>query len=304
MKLKILLLFIFFPIIALGQKPGDFNNLVEKINHCLLEYVELSPFGAYNNYCPVEDFGLSKQEMKELIKDADSKEVLSANKDSIQESYMIEFFQNKIVDYFDSIIKHPDFFKNDINNLIKEEDHSIVISDDNKLLNFSFDEQTGGTYRSQISKMYYVDADAKKVIDLNQTDKSVFADDGYNAIYALHTTEGTKYVLTGSVRTCTSCLLTYVQLLRFSGSEFIEEFALFMESRGNGSVAYEHEGKTIYIDYDIDDLTSYCYGCEKEFNYDELEENQRTVHCYSKLVFDGKSFELRESHWEIIENEN
>ena len=50
--------------------------------------------------------------------------------------------------------------------------------------------------------MYYIDTEKEKVIDLNQDTHSVFASDGYNAIYSIQTTEGTKYVLTGYVRGC------------------------------------------------------------------------------------------------------
>ncbi|MCL2312236.1 MAG: hypothetical protein FWC41_07095 [Firmicutes bacterium] len=305
MKTKLILLLIFVPVIAFGQKQENFNKLIDKLNHCLLEYDKLTAFGSFDNYYPINDFGLSKQEIKELIADADSDEILSANKDSIQEYQMILFFQGDIVRYIDKIIKHPDFLKYDITNLLKGDVLSIVKSDDNKLFNISFDEKTGGSYRSQISKMYYIDTSGK-VVDLNETDNSIFASDGYGAIYTIETEEGTKYVLTGFVRDCSFCFKTFVQLLKFEENKFIEEFMYSVNSRSwEEGVEYDHEGKAIYVDYHIDDLTPFCY-CggdpfdKEKWNYDRSDENQKRINCKCKFIFDGNNFELVEESWKVI----
>ncbi len=309
MKTKVIILLIFAPIVAFGQKLENFNKLIDKLNHCLLEYSKLTALGSSDNYYSINSFGLSKQEIKELITSADYSEILSSNKDSIQEYFMIDFFQSDIVNYLDKIIKHPDFLKNDITNRLKNDVLSIVKSDDNKLLNISFDEKTGGTYRSQISIMYYIGTDGK-VIDLNETDNSIFASDGYNAIYALQTEEGkTKYVLTGSVRGCSYCFETFVQLISFSENEFIEEFKYAVNSRDwNDGVRYSHEEKAIYVDYHIDDLTPYCYCSgtidEEKFEYDEFDENQKNINCKCEFIFDGNGFELVEECWKVIDNKS
>jgi len=69
MKTKVILLLIFVPVIAFGQKQENFNKLIDKLNHCLLEYDKLTAFGSSDNYYPINGFGLSKQEIKELIVD-------------------------------------------------------------------------------------------------------------------------------------------------------------------------------------------------------------------------------------------
>lgn len=308
-KYVYIIILFFFPIISFGQKQENFNKLIEKINHCLLEYDKLTPLGSTYHYYPINGSGLSKQKIKELSKDKDAyyyyEEHLSANKDSIQEYYMIIFFQGEIESLLDKIIKHPDFFKNDITNIIKGDVLSIVKSDDNKLFNFSFDAKTGGSYRAQISKMYYIDTENSKVIDLNQTDNSIFASDGYSRIYTLRTIEGTKYVLDGFVRGCNYCFETFVQLIKFDGNEFIEEFMLSVNNRDwNDGITYNHEEKAIYVDYHIDDLTPNCYCSEEEFNYDKFDENQKEINCKCKYIFDGKNFELVEVHWKVIDNKN
>lgn len=318
MRTKVILLLISVPMIIFGQKQEKFSKLIEKINHSLLEYNKLSPFGS--SYYPIDGFGLSKQEIKKIIADADYDGILSVNKDSIQEYYMIVFFQGEIEAYLDKIIEHPDFLKNDIANLIKGNVLSIVKSDDNKLLNISFDEKTGGSYRSQISKMYYINTETGNTINISDSsvvvkdvyDKyggriySSLAKDGYNQIYTLQTTEETKYVLTGFVRGCNYCFETFVQLLNFSEGKIIEEFMYSINTRyGNDGVEYDHENKTIYANYSLNDLTPICYCSgavneEEYFSYD----NQKLIYCKCKFVFNGENFELVESHWEKKNEKN
>jgi hypothetical protein len=296
-KYQYIVILVFFPSIIFGQKHEDFNKLIKKINHCLLEYTKLIPHDG-REYHPISDFELSEQEIKTLG-------ILNTSKDSIEKYYLIGYFQGEIKMLLDKIIKHPDFFKNDIIKLIEGDVLTIVKSDDNKLLNISFDEKTGGTYRSQISRMYYINKETAEVIDLNYTDNSIFASDGYNAIYSLLTIEGTKYVLTGYVRGCSYCFQTFVQLIKFEKNEFVEEFVLSLSIRGwNDGVIYVHEEKTIYVDYHIDDLTPSCYCSEEEFNYNKFDENQKEINCKCKYIFDGKNFELVETHWKIIDSKN
>jgi hypothetical protein len=300
-KYRYILILFFFPIILFGQKRENFNKLIEKLNHCLLEYNKLTPFGGSDNYYSINGFGLSKQEIKDLIADIDYGGIFSANKDSIEGYYLIDFFRGEIESYLDKVIKHTDFLKNNITNLLKGDVLSIVKSDDNKLLNVSFDDKMGGTYRSQVSRMYYINTETAEVIDLNQTDNSIFASNGYNAIYTIQTIEGTKYVLTGYVRGCSYCFETFVQLIKSSENEFIEEFMYSVNSRNwNDSVTYVHDEKAIYVDYHINDLTPSCDCSEYVFNY----EDQKNINCKSKFIFDGKNFELVEVHWKIIDNKN
>lgn len=305
MKKYVYIIIVFFccPMIVFGQKQENFNKLVERLNHCLLEYNKLTPLGGYDTYYSVNSFGLSKQEIKEMVAKADYDNILSANRDSIQKDYMIEFFRIKIEDYLDKIIKHPDFFKNDFTSLFNYEILSIVKSDDNKLLNISFDEQTGGTYRSQISKMYYIDTEKAEIIDLNQTDNSIFVPDGYNAIYTIQTAEGIKYVLTGGVQVCNTCFYRFVQVIKFSENEFSEELMVSVTSRdwSDEGVTYNNEEKAIYVNYHVDDLTPDCFCSEEKFDYEKLLENHKRINCKRKYIFDGTNFEPIESHWQIID---
>ncbi|RLD57884.1 MAG: hypothetical protein DRJ01_13305 [Bacteroidetes bacterium] len=306
MRTKLILILAFFPLILLGQKQPAFKKLIKEINYYLNEYEKLSPLG--DEYYPILGFGLSSQEITELINEADYDATLTKNKDSIQSYHMIEFFQTKIEDRIDKIVKHPDFIKNNISSLKKGGVLSIVKSDDNKLFNFSFDSKTGGTYRSRISMMYYTELINTDTSNLTP-DYSIFADDGYDAIHTIQTDEGTKYVLTGNVRGCSYCFNTFVQLIKFSENEFVEEFVYSVNNRDwNDGVRYDHETKTIYVNYHIDDLTPYC-NCsgeinEDKFDYDKYAENETSINCKCKFIFNGISFELVEESWKRVKYED
>ena len=303
--MKILITLIFLPFIAFGQTKVDFKKLIEETNHYLIQYSKLTPRGV--EYYPISEFGLSKKEIKELLIDADYDATLSQNKDSIQSDHMIFYYQKKITERINQIIRHPDFQKVNIKELITSDELSIVVSDDNKLFNFTFDEKTGGSYRSQISIIHYVDFIPKDSTQLTEFN-SFFSSDGYSKIYTLKTDEGTKYVLTGYVRGCSYCFLSFVRLITFKDNEFKEEFMYSVNNRDwNDGVSYNHETKTIFVDYHIDDLTPYCQCAgeidEEKFHYDKNAETDFSINCKCEFIFNGKNFELVEESWKRVNNE-
>lgn len=241
------------------------------------------------------------------MSDADYKFVLSKNKDAIQNHFMITYYQRKIEEHINKIIKHPNFRQVNIKELLNSKELSIVSSEDNKLINFSFDEKTGGTYRSHISITYYADFDPKDSIQLSEFN-SFFSSDGYEGIYTLNTDEGAKYVLTGFVRTCSFCFETFVRLITFKENAFKEEFMYSVNNRDwNDGVSYNPENKTILVDYHIDDLSPFCY-CngeieEDKFSFDKLDNEEFSINCKCKFIFNGKNFELVGESWERVNNE-
>lgn len=75
----------------------------------------------------------------------------------------------------------------------------------------------------------------------------------------------------------------------------------------NDGVTYNHETKTINVDYHIDDLTPHCH-CEGEiqedkFYYDKFAKNDTSINCKCKFIFNGKTFELVEESWKRVSNE-
>ena len=304
--MKTIITLILLPIIAFGQTKSNFKKLIDETNHYLSQYSKLNPYD--HKYLPISGFGLSKNEIKELLIDADYDATLSQNKDSIYTYHMTHYFKEKIIERINLIIRHPDFRKVNIKELITSDELAIVISDDNKLFNFSFDEKEGGTYRSRISIMHYMDFIQQDSTQLEKFN-SFFSSDGYSNIYTLYADEGIKYVLTGYVRGCSYCFTTFVWLISFKDNEFSTDFAYSVDNRDwNDGVTYNHETKTIYVDYHIDDLTPYCY-CSGEidkdkFSYDKFANNKTSINCQCKFIFNGSTFELVEESWKKVNNED
>ncbi|WP_196887900.1 hypothetical protein [Aureivirga sp. CE67] len=304
--MKTLITLFFLPFLAFSQTKADFNKLIEDTNEYLTQYSKLRAYG--EEYYPISEFGLSKREIKKLLIDADYDATLSKNKDSIQNYHMIFYFQEKITKRINQIVRHQDFQKVNIQELITSDELSIVISDDNKLFNFSMDAKTGGTYRSRISIMHYTDFAPQDSAQLTQF-QDFFASDGYNNIYTLPTDEVIKYVMTGYVRGCSYCFQTFVCLVSFKDNQFKEEFSYSVDSRDwNDGVFYDHDTKTINVDYHVDDLTSYCYcggeNDKKEFDYDKFADNETLINCQCKFVFNGLTFELVEESWKKVNYED
>ncbi len=303
--MKLFLTLLLVPFLTLGQKAPSFNKLIEETNDYLNQYEKLRSGYAYYS---LSDFEFSEKQIRDLIKAADADVTLSKNKDSIEGNYLIAYFQDKISAQLNQLVKHPDFNKNDIRQLIESDELSIVKSADNKLYNFSFDEKTGGTYRSRISMMYYTEFKPEDSIQAAEF-QSFFAPDGYTGIYMLDTDEGTKYLLTADVRGCAYCFETSVWLISLSENDFREEFTYSVNTRDwTGGVSYDPETKTINADYYLDDLMPYCQctiGTDNEqFDYDTYAESDFSINCNCKFVFDGKNFELIEAGWKRVRNED
>lgn len=290
--------FYLFTNVVYGQSQKSFDKLVAATNTYITQYSTLYP---YEEYYEIKQFGLSKNEIQQLIAESNDDDALTTNKDSIATFHIIGFFQEKIFDNIQQLIVHNNFPTNNIQERLPlNDDLSIIISKDNKLLNFSLDEKTGGTYRSRISRIYFYDNTTNTFIDVSE--HTAFHNDGYTAIDTLKTEEGTKYLLSGNVRGCSYCFETSVQLLN---NELIEEFSYIVNNRDlDDGVFYDYPTRTIHVDYHINDLTPYCYCDEASdkdrHEYDSFADHENSINCTCTFVFDGKNFKLVKEGWEKI----
>lgn len=300
--MKFILTLILVPVLAFGQKPSSFKKLIKETNKSLNHYEQLSSFS--DQYYQISSFGLSKKETEVLISEANNESALTKNNDSIFSQGMISYFQGKIINQINQIIRHSEFQKHDIKKLITSDELSIAVSEDKKLYNFHFDEKTGGTYRSRISITHYTDFKPGDIKEETAFEK-FFSGDGYSGIYALPTDEGTKYVLTGNVIGCASCFTTFVRLIAFKNNAFKEDFLYSVTNRDwNEGVHYNPETKTIDVVYHTDDLTPFC-DCSGNVAYDvsiydAYNKDDTPLNCTCKFIFNGTNFELIE---EKVNNE-
>lgn len=302
MKLLLFSILTLLYAINLTSSETSFIELVDSLNITHDDYSDLSPF--HHSYFPLSELKLSQEEIDALVKE--NKSSLRENKDSIEIYTVIEYYQTKLIYYIEKVLSHRDLNQHELDKLIKSSDLSVVISDDRKLYNISFDERTGGTYRSRTSIMYYTELDESDSAAYDEL-QYFFESDGYNEIYTLETNEGVKYLLTGSVRGCSYCFETFVRLVSFQDKYFENEFEYRVSNRDwSDGVFYNPETKTINVDYHVDDLTSYCSCSEEnmtEFDYQSYEEKNQSINCKCKFIFNGTTFELVEESWKRIDNE-
>jgi hypothetical protein len=285
---------IIFCSIAFVAKAQNLNKLIDRTNEYMSIYDTLSPW--HGNYA-IKDFDFTEEELTT----ADG-EKLTYN-DSIDPYTVIDIYQSRILDNIDKIAHHKDF--------PKQGSELFLASPDNKLFNFALFENTGGSYKSYISFMYYIEND-KIVYYGNNRDESrnsenfEFNTDGYEQIDTIQTKNGVKYLLQGSVVGCNTCLREYITLVRFEGGKPVCDFSYQLNTRFGSSQQFDYdaETKTITIAYETDDHTSDCY-CEQECDDKDTYrgnssyyENGTPKDCRCVFVFNGETFELTEECWQ------
>ncbi|MFK8104529.1 MAG: hypothetical protein AB8G15_18540 [Saprospiraceae bacterium] len=312
--MKLLLTILLSTIYSLGfsQMQNDFEELVARTNRYLQSYESLNGFASQENYFAWKDTHLPTALVESMRKDQDYQDELSPSRDSISEYGLILELQALIFQTLGQVLAHPVSQGKDFTALFSEGDLAVIRSDDGKLYNFSLDEKTGGTYRSRISLMHFIDFDAQqrpsaKAIENGASNPyAIFEGDGFDRIYAIESKEGIKYLLEGSVRGCSTCFESNIMLVSRKMDGFEQDFAYAVSSRGwESSISYDHETKTISIDYLTDDLTSSCYCSEDgtEEDYSEESDLSPVKNCTCTFEFDGFSFELVQAGWKKVKME-
>ncbi|PKQ61973.1 hypothetical protein BZG02_13615 [Labilibaculum filiforme] len=288
--------------LSLSKAHPTFNMLVAEANSYLDSYGQLSPFD--DSHHAFNQIKLLPNDRDEILKHQEDFEFVT--NDSIGNYDLIVYLQGKIKNKLNEIFDHKDFNEANLAKLNSGGDLVVVKSSDGKLYNFSLDEKTGGTYRSRISWMNFVGINATdlyKSLDFKSSEKlpaifSVFEGDGFTGIYAITTNVGIKYVLTGYVRGCSSCHLTFVQLVHLNSNQFELDFdySVYLREWDTG-VSYDPETNTIVSDYVTDDLTTTC-DCSnrltkhKSKDSDENDEEGIEKNCHCIFEFDGSNFIL------------
>lgn len=257
---------IFCSIVFCG-KAQSIEKLIAQTEEYLTVYESLGP---WVEYYPITCFKFTEQELKDL----------NIENDSISGHDIISIYQEKILANIDKIAYHKDF--------PKKGSELFLASPDKKLFNFTIFENTGGSYRSNISVVYYKENATILYKESYNKDSRFFNTDGYYSIDTIPTDSCVKYLLQGIVTVCNTCVNQYMKLLHFENGEPISDFECGLSSRFSSvqQFGYDAETKTITIEYEEDDLNG-GYDDEKECGDYRLEVYQ----------FNGKTFEPIETHW-------
>ncbi|MEL6867449.1 MAG: hypothetical protein AAFP19_23690 [Bacteroidota bacterium] len=302
-KRIICLLLLLLPLLAKGQSPPSFQELVQQTNQYLERYSYLYPFG--DPLLAMADYLPTPQERAAFLSDlGDDTEGLSEQGDSVLTSYLIWYYQDLIINHLDQLIRHEQLGEQDLLQLIdSDSDLAISRSEDGKLYNFSLDERTGGSYRSRVSWMHYTDLKEQEASSTEKIDPfEVFHRDGYTQIHSLPTAGPTYYLVIGYVRGCNYCFEDYLKLVHFEAGRFVEDFAYAVEaSSGYTEMTYTPEDQGLHIQYETNEQIPDCI-CEEEeeegledrpFQYQECE-------CFFK--FNGQSFDFVKKNRRLIKD--
>jgi len=182
-------------------------------------------------------------------------------------------------------------------------------STDGRLYNFSYDQKTGGTYRSRTSVTYYTPSNSSKSAIISvDSDTSAFVSDGYSTIDTIPTKKGTAYILNGGVIGCSTCMGSYITMVHFENGKFVRDFQYDFTSRmeedgETGNIGYDAKAREIFVSYLTDDETPSCNcGPNGTLDYNEMHNNPEypfhsEVNCWYR--FNGHTFKLKKKKIKI-----
>lgn len=264
-------------------------------------------FSIYDTINPLEDqydirkFKLNKTELDSLYRNSgDPVSVTMMNGSAITQALSVLIINNmqkilgwkNIGEYNLSLL-----FKNYI---------GIAKSPDDKLYCFSFDAKTGGTYHEALSFIYYNPLDGGPQRSFSIKEDDIFNKDGYETIDTVHTKQGVKYIMTGSVVGCTTCRGNYIDLVHFEKGKFVADFSYTVKTRTNSiyqeetdnspTIEYNARLHHININYITNDMEPVCNcgksGAPRDSNVSyEYTGHEDEIKCI--YAFNGKTFILK-----------
>lgn len=278
MKRLFIILILFAGVTSASAQNKTFEKVAAELNQLTESYGRLQPFQGDRR--ALKDFGLTYKDVADW--DAEN---FSAQKDSIDFFALQEYYQAKIREKLIALTSHNDFGKS---NNEKLANIFATKSDDNKVYNFVYDENTGGSYQSRISYIYYAGQKGDQ-------DQSAYNSDGYDTIIPLKTKANTRYLMLGENIGCNSCMGHYAKVVHYEKGHPVVDFEYELGT-GMGyenAIEYNPATKTLWVHYTTDDHTQYCYCNEgdKNLTNDSTDEN-RVRQCSCTFTFNGTTFTL------------
>ena len=292
MRATLIIFLVFKYILVYSQTDSAFIKLTDRINLLYNTYEQMYPrFLDWDSYVSLYNYNLTKQEITKIKIDYDKQ--LSVYKDSITMPGLILAIQDFILQNVDSVFNNFNITNYDITNILKI---PITVSKDNKLIQISLEAKTGGTYKGNITRYFYRKNDTTFISSKNSDAFEAFCIDGYNEIDTLNTDEGVKYLLLGSVMTCTVCLEEYIALMKYENNKFKIDFYYRIASRDwVNKIFVNDNNRTLKIEYNMEGLTSVC-SCNNQQNKDSYYGDDYFPsdhkHCECSFRFNGITYEL------------
>lgn len=273
-----------------GNKPANvskaFLKLANELNGLTDTYAGLYPMEVQRVL--LSDYRLTYKDFPADTEEHNYSESFSADKDSIDVFSLQEFYQGKIQKKIVELTGHKDFGKADIKKLVSM---SLTKSADGKLYNFVYDENTGGSYRSRTSYVYYTGFKGEQ-------NQEVYNNDGYDTIIPLKSKGTQRYLMLGSVAGCGTCFVQYAKVLHYDQNKAVVDFQYSLDTRigYENSLTYNAADEILTADYFTDDLQSFCLCTEEDKNNPVSTTDSNglpTRHCGCTFAFNGETFVLK-----------
>jgi hypothetical protein len=277
-------------------KDPQLSALVQETYKLFSVFDTVNAFSKYE----VRKFKFSESQLKDLRNSFDPAAPVT---DTIDGPEVTSALSGMIADKLQKILSWKNIDDYDLTLLLKNHIGAIQ-SPDGKLYNFAFDQKTGGTYHSAISLVHYNPGDGKPSQSFI-ADESVFNKDGYDSIDTIHTRQGVKYILSGSVVGCTTCIGSYIDMIHFANGKFISDFNYnvgtrtnrdFEDTNDSSIIAYNAKLHTISINYYTNDNAPGC-NCGKKgaIPFEEYvgDDSPRPEHVTCLYAFRGNGFVLK-----------
>ena len=266
------------------SKP--FKQLAAELNQLTESYSRLLPFQGDKR--ALKDFSLTVNDFPET-----EDENFSAQKDSIDFFALQEYYQGKIWKKLIALTSHNDFGTASNEKLVNI---FATKSADNKVYNFIYDENTGGSYQSRVSYVYYASQKGEQK-------QSLYNPDGYDTIIPIKSKTATRYLMLGEKIGCNSCMGHYAKLVHYEKGQPVVDFEYSLGTRMgfDNAIEYNAASSTLSVHYTTDDLTQYCYcneGDKKEYTDEITPQHQ----CSCTFTFNGDTFVLAGQKDNVVKN--
>ena len=266
-----------------SAEDASFKKVADELNALTTLYPGW--YGFDHSIVALKDFGLTYKDFPTDTEELLYSEAFSVNKDSIDVHVLQEYYQVKIRQKLAQLTSHTDFGKADNEKLV---DIFATKSADNKVYNFVYDENTGGSYQSRVSYIYYTGQKGEQ-------DQSLYNPDGYDTIIPLKAKAATRYLMMGENIGCNSCMGHYAKLVHYENGQPVVDFEYELDTRMGyeNAIEYNPATKTLWAHYTTDDMQTYCYCGEEDKNQaDDRADESAVRQCSCTFTFNGTTFEL------------
>jgi len=278
------------------KKPAK-KDSTKKISNKINYHTINSAVVAKNKYAsfPLVD------SLKKLFTISDTMQHVYGNDDPVSD------LTQKIAATLGAILSNPQITKQNIDSLLKCQDLGIVHSDDKKLWIFNWYENTGGSYRSNVSIIYCITPSGKRCIAHDDSDngggtgENRFVANGawYNNIYKLSSQNDDLYLCTGSGVGCNTCVYATATVIQLTKDSANFSYPAFISDELDNSGEEKHQPYFL-LGTRGDDIKDFHFDDKKQtlhFTYltddsspIKKEENEKSKKIARKLIFNGKIF--------------